>query len=70
MSPEECFSCGARVTSEGRVYFGTVGPFCSVACRDEWVDHGIPSLPCTRCGNESTHSENRREFCATCGAER
>jgi len=29
-----CRHCGERV-NEHRVYFGVVGPFCNVACRDE-----------------------------------
>ena len=28
-----CVGCGAVLT-EARVYFGIVGPFCNVACRD------------------------------------
>ena len=31
-----CCCCGSPVT-EHRVYFGVVGPFCDVACRDEYV---------------------------------
>lgn len=29
-----CRHCGERV-NEHRVYFGVVGPFCNVECRDE-----------------------------------
>ena len=31
-----CRWCGRRV-NEHRVYFGVVGPFCNVTCRDEYA---------------------------------
>lgn len=31
-----CLWCGQAV-DEHRVYFGVVGPFCNVACRDEYA---------------------------------
>jgi hypothetical protein len=31
-----CRWCGQPV-DEHRVYFGVVGPFCNVACRDEYA---------------------------------
>jgi hypothetical protein len=34
-----CYRCGEKVT-EGRVYFGAVGPFCDPTlrpCREEWL---------------------------------
>lgn len=31
-----CRWCGRKV-DEHRVYFGVVGPFCDVACRDEYA---------------------------------
>ncbi len=31
-----CRQCGERV-NEHRVYFGVVGPFCDVACRDTYA---------------------------------
>lgn len=34
-----CRSCGQAV-DEHRVYFGVVGPFCNVVCRDVWA--GMP----------------------------
>jgi hypothetical protein len=35
-SPRPCHGCGSAVGAE-RVYFGSLGPFCSVACREEWI---------------------------------
>jgi hypothetical protein len=35
-SPRPCHGCGSAVGPE-RVYFGSLGPFCSVACREEWI---------------------------------
>lgn len=38
MSKERsCIHC-ARVVGEGRVYFGVVGPFCDVACREGYLE--------------------------------
>ena len=31
-----CRCCG-KVVTEHRVYFGVVGPFCNVTCRDVWA---------------------------------
>jgi hypothetical protein len=35
-SPRPCHGCGSAVGAE-RVYFGSLGPFCSVACREDWI---------------------------------
>jgi hypothetical protein len=35
-SPRPCHGCGSAVGPE-RVYFGSLGPFCTVACREEWI---------------------------------
>jgi hypothetical protein len=35
-----CVGCGATVgkSPDDRVYFGIVGPFCTVDCRNRWCD--------------------------------
>ena len=34
-----CIWCGASVT-DARVYFGVVGPFCNVPCREKYLASG------------------------------
>jgi len=41
IQPRQCQNCG-DLADDGiaRVYFGVVGPFCRVSCRDRWVAGG------------------------------
>jgi hypothetical protein len=38
----ECLGCGKVVDGE-RVYFGVVGPFCCVPCRNRWNERKEPT---------------------------
>jgi hypothetical protein len=52
-----------QAVDEHRVYFGVVGPFCNVACRDEYAKTpDSPAVLCVNCGLE-THAR----CCSWCG---
>jgi len=62
--PERPDVDGETVT-EHRVYFGVVGPFCDVACRDAYVrtaSSGSSASLCPNCGL-TTHTR----CCSWCG---